>query len=76
MNVSRFGLAILGSLLLMSSAQAHPGHEIDGGLLASIEHSLMSTGYLLFLLAPGVVYGLWVVSRRVSRKSEAVRVRR
>jgi hydrogenase/urease accessory protein HupE len=74
MNVSRFGLAIFGSLLVISSAQAHPGHQIDdSGLLASIMHSLVTMDHAVILLAISAVFGLWTVTRRVARKHGVTR---
>jgi hydrogenase/urease accessory protein HupE len=66
MNKFRPDLFLLGSLLVVPIAQAHPGHEShDSGLLASIVHSFMTMDHALFLLAIGVGYGLWAVGRRV-----------
>jgi hydrogenase/urease accessory protein HupE len=76
MTVYRSGLFLLGSLLVAPLAQAHPGHQHDGGgLLASIVHSFMSTDYAWFLLAIGVGYGLWAVSRRVTQARQHTRRR-
>jgi hydrogenase/urease accessory protein HupE len=75
MRKSRWCLFLLGSLLVVPMAQAHPGHQHDGGsLLANIVHSIVTTDYALFLLALGVGYGLWTVARRVTRKLGITRV--
>jgi len=75
MNVSRFGHFLFGSLLVVPVAQAHPGHQSDdGGLLASIVHSFMSVDHVLFLLAMGVGFGLWIVTRRITRRLGITRV--
>lgn len=75
MNKFRSGLFLLGSLLVVPLAQAHPGHEShDSSLLASIVHSIVTMDYALFLLALGVGYGLWTVTRRVTRKLGITRV--
>jgi len=75
MNKFRSGLFLLGSLLVVPLAQAHPGHEShDSGLLANIVHSIVTMDYALFLLALGVGYGLWTVTRRVTRKLGITRV--
>lgn len=75
MNKFRSGLFLLGSLLVVPMVQAHPGHESnDSGLLASIVHSFMTMDHALFLLAIGVGYGLWTVTRRVTRKLGITRV--
>jgi len=69
MNKFRSGLLLLGSLLVVPLAPAHPGHESnDSSLLASIVHSLVTMDYTLILLAIGVGYGLWTVVWRVTRK--------
>jgi hydrogenase/urease accessory protein HupE len=66
MNKFRLGFFLLGSLLVVPLAQAHPGHQHDdSGLLASIVHSIVTMDYALILLAIGVGYGLWAVGRRV-----------
>ena len=75
MNVSRFGLFLFGSLLVVPVAQAHPGHQSDDrGLLAGIVHSFMSVDHALFLLAMGVGFGLWIVTRRITRRLGITRV--
>jgi hypothetical protein len=56
-------------------AQAHPGHQHDGGLLASIAHLFMSMGPAWLLLAIGVGYGLWAVGRRVTQARQRARRR-
>jgi hydrogenase/urease accessory protein HupE len=76
MTVYRSGLFLLGSLLVVPLVQAHPGHQHNGsGLLASIVHSFMSMEYVLFLLAIGVGYGLWAVSRRITQARQHARRR-
>lgn len=76
MNKFRSGLFLLGSLLVVPMAQAHPGHESnDSGLLASIVHSIVTMDYALFLLAIGVGYGLWAVGRRVVQARQHARRR-
>jgi hydrogenase/urease accessory protein HupE len=76
MTVYRSGLFLLGSLLVVPMAQAHPGHESnDSGLLASIVHSFMTMDYALFLLAIGIGYGLWAVGRRVTQARQHARRR-
>lgn len=76
MTIYRSGLFLLGSLLVVPMAQAHPGHQHDDvGLLASIVHSFMSMDHALFLLAIGVGYGLWAVSRRVTQARHHARRR-
>lgn len=70
---SRWRLFLLGSLLVAPMAQAHPGHQHDGGLLANIVHSFMSMDHVLFLLAIGVGYGLWVVGRRITQTRQHAR---
>lgn len=77
MNVSRFGVFLFGSLLVVPMVQAHPGHQSDGGgMLASMVHSFMTEGHALFLLAMGVGFGLWIVARRVTRRFGITRVGR
>ena len=69
MTIYRLGFFLPGSLLVVPMAQAHPGHQNDGGgLLASLFHSFMSMDYVLFLLAVGAGYALWPVTGRVTRK--------
>jgi hydrogenase/urease accessory protein HupE len=76
MRKSRWCLFLLGSLLVVPMAQAHPGHQHDGGsLLANIVHSFMSMEYVLFLLAIGVGYGLWAVGRCVTQARQHARRR-
>lgn len=75
MSKSRSWLGALGSLLIAPMAQAHPGHQHDGGLLAYIVHSFMTLDYVLLLLAIGVGCGLWVVSRRVMQAQHHARRR-
>ena len=75
MSASRWRLFLLGSLLVVPMAQAHPGHQHDGGLLASIVHLFMSMGPAWLLLAIGVGYGLWAVGRRVSQARQHARRR-
>jgi hypothetical protein len=65
MNKFRSGLFLIGSLMIVPLAQAHPGHQHEGGLLAGIVHSIVTMDYALILLAIGVGYGLWAVGRRV-----------
>ena len=77
MNKFQMRLFLLGSLLVVPFAQAHPGHPSDGsGLLASIEHAFMTMGPAWLLLAIGTGYGLWTVARRVARKIGGSRWRR
>lgn len=75
MNKFRAGLFLLGWLLVVPLAQAHPGHQHDGGLLASIVHSIVTMDVALFLLAIGVGYGLWAVGRRVMQARQHARRR-
>ena len=75
MTVYRFGLFLLGSLLVAPMAQAHPGHQHDGGLLASIAHLFMSMGPAWLLLVIGVGYGLWAVGRRITQARQHARRR-
>ena len=76
MTVYRSGFFLLASLLVAPLAQAHPGHQHDGGsLLASIVHSFMSMDHALFLPAIGVGYGLWAVSRRITQARQHARRR-
>ena len=75
MTVYCSGLFLLGSLLVAPMAQAHPGHQHDGGLLASIVHSFMSMGPAWLLLAIGVGYGLWAVGRRITQTRQHARRR-
>ena len=75
MSKSRWRLFLLGSLLIAPMAQAHPGHQHDGGLLASIAHLFMSMGPAWLLLAIGVGYGLWAVGRRVTQARQRARRR-
>ncbi len=75
MNVSRFGVFLFGSLLVVPMARAHPGHQSDGGVLTGIVHSFMSVDHALFLLAIGIGYGLWAVSRRVTHARQHARRR-
>ncbi|MBS1246328.1 MAG: hypothetical protein H6R47_527, partial [Proteobacteria bacterium] len=66
---------LLGSLLVVPMAQAHPGHQHDGGLLASIVHSFMSVGPAWLLLVIGIGYGLWAVYRRITQARHHARRR-
>jgi hydrogenase/urease accessory protein HupE len=75
MNKFRPDLFLLGSLLVVPMAQAHPGHQHDGGLLASIVHSFLTMDHALILLAIGVGYGLWAVGRRVQQARHHARRR-
>ncbi len=75
MNKFRPDLFLLGSLLVVPMAQAHPGHQHDGGLLVSIAHFVMSMGPAWLLLVIGVGYGLWAVGRRVSQSRQHARRR-
>jgi hydrogenase/urease accessory protein HupE len=75
MNKFRPDLSLLGLLLFVPMAQAHPGHQHDGGLLASIVHLFMSMGPAWLLLAIGVGYGLWAVGRRVMQARQHARRR-
>ncbi len=75
MNKFRSGLFLLGSLLVVPLAQAHPGHQHDGGLLDSIVHLFMSMGPAWLLLAIGIGYGLWEVGRRVMQARQHARRR-
>ena len=76
MNKFRSGLFLLGSLLVVPLAQAHPGHEShDIGLLASIVHSFVTMDHALFLLAIGIGYGLWAVGRRILQARQLARRR-
>jgi len=75
MTVYRFGLFLLASLLVAPLAQAHPGHQHDGGLLAGIVHSFLTMDHALILLAIGVGYGLWAVGRRVMQTRQHARRR-
>ena len=75
MSTSRWRLFLLGSLLVVPMAQAHPGHQHDGGLLANIIHLFMSMGPAWLLLAIGIGYGLWAVSRRITQARQHARRR-
>lgn len=75
MNKFRPGLFLLGSLLVAPLAQAHPGHQHDGGLLANVVHSFLTMDHALILLALGVGYGLWTVGRRVMQARQHARRR-
>jgi hydrogenase/urease accessory protein HupE len=75
MNKFRSGLFLLGSLLVVPLVQAHPGHQHDGGLLASIVHSFLTMDHALILLAIGVGYGLWAVGRRILQARQHARRR-
>jgi hydrogenase/urease accessory protein HupE len=75
MNKFRPGLFLLGSLLVVPLAQAHPGHQHDGGFLASIVHSIVTMDHALILLAICVGYGLWAVGRRVMQARHHARRR-
>ena len=75
MSTSRWRLFLLGSLLVVPMAQAHPGHQHDGGLLASIVHSFMSMGPAWLLLVIGIGYGLWAGYRRITQVRQHARRR-
>ena len=75
MSTFRWRHFLLGSLLVAPMAHAHPGHQHDGGLLASIVHSFMSMGPAWLLLVIGIGYGLWSVGRRVTQARQHARRR-
>lgn len=69
MTTYRPGLFLHAVLLVAPTAQAHPGHQNDDrGLLAGLFHSFTSVDYVLFLLAVGAGYALWLLTGRVTRK--------
>ncbi len=77
MNTLLFLLPLFSLLCFAPLVLAHPGHQSDGSdMLASMVHSFMTEGHVLFLFAIGVGFGLWIVARRVIRRFCITRVGR
>jgi hypothetical protein len=66
-HLFRKSIFLFAAITCLRSAQAHPGHEHDGGLLHVASHGF---GWLVGIVAVGAVFGLiaWRKSRREGAK--------